>query len=231
MVRGSRVSRRALMAAWQLGRKMALTDRGVRANLRDVAHYTSYRQFRMAHRAFHESSRRFVPWDKKLQRMAESEAWWMGYDLDRSVRAWDGFHMFVLAPMKEAFWRGWETHARLEPSFLERRKAWLDRVRETPNSVVRTSDLAPAIPDLTSEQVTETERWDRLASKLFGAEQETTSQCPEPPEPDDEFWELPPPPPQVGALADSGNDGMSETLPELPGVLQMRMRRSNGRRR
>lgn len=172
------------MAAWNLGRKMALTDGFVRPCLREVRHYRTYAQFRQAHRSILENRRAVVPWDQRLQRLAESEASWMGFRLDKSARAWDAFCIIVLAPMKEAFWRGWETHARLETLYLARRKAFLEREGQPqPVEIVRMKDLLSPTADV--EKMSETERWDTLADYLFGNSESKGR--------DETFWNMPAP--------------------------------------
>lgn len=186
MIRRCRVPQSALLAAWQLGRRMACSDRRVRPCLRDVRHYRTFAQFRHAHRSLLDNTRALVPWDQRLQRLAESEAWWLGFHLDKGVGAWDAFHIFVMAPMREAFWRGWETHTRLESLYLARRKAILQRESQQQEPhVVRMKDLLPALPDLT-EKMSETQRWESLAEHLFGGAAAE--------EVDDDFWVMPNPP-------------------------------------
>lgn len=157
------------MAAWRLGRKLARQERRLRPVLREVIHFSRYEDFRLAHRAAIENTHLFPPWEHRLQKLAESEGYRVGYNLDKTSRVWDDFFTHIFSPIKHAFWIGWEESWRLEAIYRQRRSALAqgNKALTTATDVFRVAEVPPTLPEASVEELSEEDRWDSIAEKLF----------------------------------------------------------------
>lgn len=177
-------SRKSLLAAWRLGRKLARQERRLRPILREALHFSRYDEFRLAHRAALENTGLFPEWEHRIQKIAEGEGYRLGFKLDKSSRIWDDFYTYIFTPIKHAFWLGWEEARQLEPMYRQRRLSLAqgNTALTTAADVFRVAEARPIVPEPTGEELSEEDRWDAIAEKLFddmGGDK------------DEEIWEMP----------------------------------------
>lgn len=162
-------SRRSLLAAWRLGRKLARQERRLRPSLREAIHFSRYEDFRLAHRSIIENNRLFSPWERRLLKIAEGEGYRVGFDLDKSSKVWDDFYSYIFMPIKNAFWLGWEEAWQLEAVYRRRRSS----VAQGNKALTMAADVfhvvraPPALPQNSANELSEEDRWDAIAEKLF----------------------------------------------------------------
>jgi hypothetical protein len=162
-------SRRSLLAAYRLGKKMARQEPGIRPVLREVIHFSRYEDFRLAHRSTLENSRRFFLWEQRIAALAESTGRNIGFNLDKTSRVWDDFYSYVFAPLKHAFWQGWEEVRQLKDIYRKQRTMLAQGGRAVAKAadVFHVLDAAPMLPESTGDELSEEDRWDAIAEKLF----------------------------------------------------------------
>lgn len=166
----SRPSQYVLKKAWELGRKMAVTDRRIAPILHQAQQYPSYEVFRQTHRHRLEQLDAFLPWDQKLQALIDRQANGEGSRLD-NPRLWEHFCSQVAGPIRSAFWYGWELAQGLEELYrseVQRRRVeeeWsyrVYRVHEQDRPVPR----AVAQPTPRSDEEL-SDIWAAIAQKIF----------------------------------------------------------------
>ena len=163
-------SRRSLLAAWRLGRKLARQERRLRPSLREAIHFSRYEDFRLAHRSAIENIHLFSLWEQRLLKLAESEGYRVGFDLDKSSKVWDDFYSYIFTPIKNAFWVGWEEAWQLEAVYKQRRSsiAQVNKALTAAAADVFHVVYAPAaLPQTSPNELSEEDRWDAIAEKLF----------------------------------------------------------------
>ena len=162
-------SRRSLLAAWRLGRKLARQERRLRPSLREAVHFSRYEDFRLAHRSTLENSRLFSPWEQRLQKIAESEGYRVGFDLDKTSKVWDEFYSYIFTPIKNAFWIGWEEAWQLEAIYKHRRGSLVqgNKALTAAADVFHVVHTPAALPQTSADELSEEDRWDAIAEKLF----------------------------------------------------------------
>jgi hypothetical protein len=184
MRRVSGPSRRSLLAAWRLGRKLAQRERRLRPILREAIHFSRYEDFRLAHRSVIENSRLFSPWEQRIQKLAEAEGYRLGFNLDRTSRIWDDFFSYVFTPIKNAFWIGWEEARQLEAMYRQKRTSFAQggKALTTAADVFHVAEAPPTLPETSPDELSEEDRWDAIAEKLFDDLQGDKN---------DQLWDMP----------------------------------------
>lgn len=169
MRRVSGPSRRSLVAAWRMGRKMAKQEPRLRPILREALHFSRYDEFRLAHRATMENTQLFPRWEQRIHKLAESEGYRIGFNLDKTSRVWDDFFTYIFTPIKHAFWIGWEESRQLEAAYKHRRSSLAqgNKALTTAANVFRVAEAPPTLPEASGEELSEEDRWDAIAEKLF----------------------------------------------------------------
>jgi len=153
----------------RLGQKLAQQERRLRPDLREVTHFSSYDDFRLVHRFTIENTPMFSEWEERIQKLAESEGNRVGYGLDKTIQLWDEFYTCIFPPIKHAFWLGWEESWRLESTYKQVHSVHLQGkkvlTKAAPSS--RAAKAAPALPAVSVERISEEDRWEAIAEKLF----------------------------------------------------------------
>jgi hypothetical protein len=133
-----------MQRAWQLGRKMAMSQPMLRPMLTEAATYSQYEEFRKVHRSLLENRDAFTPWDDQVTALAEREAHRIGMRLESS-QALDLFITRLVVPMKHAFWLGWEATRGLERLHAEARKRLAQEASGGPVKVFCATQLAERV--------------------------------------------------------------------------------------
>lgn len=164
--RGYRPSRRSLMDAWELGQELARQERRLRPILRLATQFSSYEDFCLAHRFAIENTPLFPAWEDRIQKLAEREGNRIGFGLDKTIQLWDEFYTYIFTPIKHAFWLGWEESWQLESTYKQTRSTLAQgkAVQERAADVFRVADALAKVPP---EKLSEEDRWDAIAEKLF----------------------------------------------------------------
>jgi hypothetical protein len=183
--RGYGPSRRSLMDAWELGQKLARQERRLRPVLHLATQFSSYEDFSLAHRFAIENTPLFPAWEERIQKLAESEGNRIGFDLDKSIQLWDEFYTYIFTPIKHAFWLGWEESWKLESTYKQMRSSHAQgkKVLAKAAHSSRPATAPPTLPPVSVEKLSEEDRWDAVAEKLFddlgGDKNETLWDMPE----------------------------------------------------
>lgn len=118
--------------ARELGTEM-VRDAAIRPQLKNVAQYGGYGNFRVAHRALWEQSDRFeLYYQERLHALADKESRRQAIDDSESTGHWDARYDDVLYPIKAAMWETWEKAVNLERRYFQ---ALLDSGSMTPEQV------------------------------------------------------------------------------------------------
>jgi hypothetical protein len=180
-----------LKKAWQLGQKMAQSERRIHPDTIDAHQYVTYELFRVVHRHRIEQLPAFLPWDERLGFLTDREANGSALNLDNR-RAWDQFFSLVAGPIRSAFWQGWEQSYQLQTLYtqaVERAKA-----KRTQQVVLRICKPPVRPVDDEHPDTTEERLWGLVARKLFEEMAESDNS---------DFWKLPSPESIVRQLSKS----------------------------
>lgn len=188
MKRVPKVSAETMQTAFEMGCRMAHTERRVIPYLSGAHHYTNYTQFLLMHRHHLEAYPAFEAWDAKIIQLAEREARLLGVRSD-TRQGWEAAHNHIEVPLRSSFWFGWETVYRLKHLFEQQIE--LRRRMEEPSAILRVHNppMSPLIPcSPLPDKFADDASWDNLAIEMFedldGASDESLGQMAPMPEPD-----------------------------------------------
>jgi hypothetical protein len=159
---------------------MALRERRLRPMMEGCYQYPTFGLFRSVHRHQLEEFDAFRPWDGKLQALVEREAHASG-DLD-DARKWESFYRNVAAPIRSAFWYGWEQVYQLEQLYDAEMKRYQNSLAPAPVLKVYTPPKSAGVPTALPEGE-ELKIWEKMAKALFD---ELNGDS------DDQVWTTPP---------------------------------------
>ena len=109
-----------------------------------------------------EDTRAFSRWERRLQRLAESEGRRLHFDLD-DHRYWDALYVNLLDPLKESFWRGWEDRLEVEQVFESVHR---NAPRSAAPAILRVAGMIGTI--VLPEPVSSDEAGQGMAGAMFG---------------------------------------------------------------
>ncbi len=154
------------MDAWELGQKLARQERRIRPVLHLATQFSSYEDFSLAHRFAIENTPLFPAWEDRIQKLAESEGNRIGFGLDKTIQLWDEFYTYIFTPIKHAFWLGWEESWQLESTYKQVRST-LAQGKAVGTKAADVLRVAEALPEVSMEELSEEDRWEAIAEKLF----------------------------------------------------------------
>lgn len=160
-------TRFTLDKATELGRMMAQSEPRLVPTLANAHEFTGYVQFLQAHRHRLEQQPAFHPWDTRLTALIESEGKMLGFVLsDRDE--YDELLISIAAPIRAAFWYGWETIHNVKPQYDQ-----LVQQAKAKNSEMQVLQVrnAPEAPKVTRRQVLDESDafWDNVASSMLSS--------------------------------------------------------------
>lgn len=120
-------------------------DSVIKPRLHDVAQYSGYFRFRIAHRAFWEQSAHFEHhYQERIFALADREAKTHAAGGQDSMLNWDLWYHTIVHPIKTVAWQTWEQSINLESRYLE---ALVNSGLASPTDVQRLIDHTGSEPE------------------------------------------------------------------------------------
>ena len=159
---------------------MARKEPRVIPQLRLAREYPKYVDYMLFHRHVLEQMPAFARWDKRLQKLIDSEGRSLGINLQDS-RAWDDLYVHIAVPIRTSFWWGWENCWRLQDLHAK----WIEWMKiHQPKKNAERQILHVFMSDLKRQVEGEKDMWEAITNRLF-EQQDGTG------EDDESFWTLP----------------------------------------
>lgn len=163
----AKLSRSTLRKAWEFGHEMARREPRIRPVLTGAQDCPTYARFVGTHRYNQEHTREFEPWNDGLLKIIEAECRRLRLEVYDPPR-WGTPAAEVSMHIRVAFWYGWEVSVGLQKLYEQHMQA-ARRAAAKPQvlRVFNPEKIEPIRPLPVIKQVSETDRWDSLADKLF----------------------------------------------------------------